>query len=983
MADNLQDIGIRAVAENISQYVSALNTFNQKTDESAKKTQEAAKATTSLDKASASATGSVKGATQAATQAGGAMEEMGGMAEVASGAIAGVTIAVGIVVAAVGAFIALAQRGAGFVELENGFNSITAAVNVNANALLKQLHDATGGTISDMELLTEVNRTLIGVTGDFGRAFGEALPGLMKTAKAVAEATGRDVTQVFDSITESIKRGNTRGLQSIGIIIDQKKAFDDYAKSIGVSSTALTKAQQEQALLNAVNEKGAEIQKAMGEGVESNADKQEKAGVTITNFLDKLSSSVQPIFSMILDGINGVLDALSAILSPFITYIGAIVSFAADGLKALLQPVFEFVGRIVKVPGTFENVAKNFFQGGARMIGSLAKGILAAANQYVFPAVLSIAKGIADFLVGLSPPPKGPLSLIDQGGANTMQAWISGFTGVSLDPVENVAAQVNSAMGDIAGAGIETVKTRLAQLDQALAPFQQRLQLVSAQFDALKPAQEAAFRSIDRQLSAAQKALEGGDTAAAALVQHLDEQKAQLQGYVDAQQESIDNAQIQLAFAQAQQAQERAILDIRQKQIGPQTTPKKEPKGAGGGGAAETPETGGAGFAAGGGFSGIVGDVGAAKEDIKQGLQEGLADAMPELQTTIGLTSQIGAEVKRIGSVDLGKSLKEKFDSLFNPDKEGSITSNINKWIEDTFGADAPNGIVAWIKKLPDGISTALSGIGTAIMGVLNPVADSIAAWVDGIVNVEKEGSVPYFFDQLVNVFVPQVFKTVGEVWDKAIVQPIAQIWTNIRTNIDDLFNSDKPMVGIKWFIQTAVDYFSGFPGQIEKAMIDLGTKLTAAIITPVAAAGDTLLTAIHDVIAGLIDGIKKFVISIAQGFPGTGNLIAGINAITVPPFGKLSVPGAAEGGVFGKGMFSANPREEIFGAADKMAVFPQEFITSIRGLTAVMTQMTPAMQQATSYSNTNINRSMNNTFNGIQDSGEAVRRLATMAAFT
>jgi hypothetical protein len=427
-------------------------------------------------------------------------------------------------------------------------------------------------------------------------------------------------------MTESIRRGQTRMMMASGILINQKLAFETYAKSIGKSVEQMTLADRQQAVLNATLKEGKNVLDTLGNAAESNADKSQKMGTTITNTLDSMSEAVQPLWGIILDVFNAVVDGIAGIIQPIATYMGAIISLVADGWRIMAEPIIKFIGTIINVPQLISGASKGFFEGGFRMIGALARGILQAANQYVFPAIITIAQGIADFLVGMSPPPKGPLSLIDQGGANTMEAWITGFTGVSMDPVEQVAAQVANVMGPIARENLDQVNNRLKQLDVQLAPFSNRLKIVSAQFDALKPAQEAAFRAIDRQIAAAQKALESGDQAAADTIQRLDAQRGQLQEYVDLQQEAVDNAQIQLSFAQAQQAQERAMLGIRKDALTAEekatgikaaAAPKAKKAGGGGGGAGAEEDVSGGGLSGGaGGPGGFLGDIEATKTNL-------------------------------------------------------------------------------------------------------------------------------------------------------------------------------------------------------------------------------------------------------------------------------------------------------------------------------------------------------------------------------
>ena len=127
-----------------------------------------------------------------------------------------------------------------------------------------------------------------------------------------------------------------------------------------------------------------------------------------------------------------------------------------------------------------------------------------AANTLIFPALILIAEFIADFLMSCSPPKRGPLGRIDEGGANVMRAWLQGFMGVSLQPVKEVAGEVNAALGRIGTFSENQVQARIAQLDAALQPFIDRLDIAKAKMAALieplKGVQDALQKKLARQL---------------------------------------------------------------------------------------------------------------------------------------------------------------------------------------------------------------------------------------------------------------------------------------------------------------------------------------------------------------------------------------------------------------------------------------------------------------------------------------------------
>ncbi len=68
---------------------------------------------------------------------------------------------------------------------------------------------------------------------------------------------------------------------------------------------------------------------------------------------------------------------------------------------------------------TFRGDFWNTFQTLVDVIYEMADGDIAKATEYM-------AQVIADYLVGQSPPPEGPLSDIDEGGQRVMEAWVEG-----------------------------------------------------------------------------------------------------------------------------------------------------------------------------------------------------------------------------------------------------------------------------------------------------------------------------------------------------------------------------------------------------------------------------------------------------------------------------------------------------------------------------------------------------------------------------
>lgn len=131
------------------------------------------------------------------------------------------------------------------------FEILTQNAGIATEKLKDGLNDAAKGLVDDTDLMEAANKALVKLETGF-----ERLPEVMNLARQATLVMGGDLLQNFDAINNAIATGNLRGLRNLGIIIDQKKAYKDFAASIGESVDNLSKAGQQQAIMNAVLAQG-------------------------------------------------------------------------------------------------------------------------------------------------------------------------------------------------------------------------------------------------------------------------------------------------------------------------------------------------------------------------------------------------------------------------------------------------------------------------------------------------------------------------------------------------------------------------------------------------------------------------------------------------------------------------------------------------------------------------------------------------------
>lgn len=598
------------------------------------------------------------------------------------------------------ALIGLGMRGAAMTGVVQAFDALTASAGTTANVLLQDLREAARGTIADMELMRQANVALAGAGPELAKALATdgGLAGLLEIARVQARATGESVDYLFQSLVSGIKRSSPRLIDNTGLVLQVGEANEAYARALGKTVEQLTAEEQQIALLNATLEAGRVGIEQYGNTALQASEYMARIQTTITNTLDRLALAVQPIFTTLLaiadTIVSGIVwpiqnivipilyelantifgplltsfnlfrDAVGEIMAPVLNlihrwvvvvvgtlrYLGHAFQWIAEQAAKLFAPIKDIVKKYIVEPFTKLLDPVNFARAAGRTFGAYAEGIMWVANNLIFPAVIAIAKFIADFLMGFSPPKKGPLSTIDKGAAAVMRAWLEGFTGVSLSPVSDMMGRVNTLLGDIALLTHDKVTALLAQLDEELQPFIDNLEIAKAYAESiLGPLQQAEDAMRKRLDAAVQQFTKGGLSADA--VRALDRQNEALAKQKELWEGVTAEAEYQLALKKSEQALLRAMLMIQERRTRPDekiaaaaekaAKAVKEATTKGGGGEAPEPEAAVAG--AGGALpdlSSSIGNIlGVTDEEINELFGE-MGTAFTEAFMTPGVKNQ-------------------------------------------------------------------------------------------------------------------------------------------------------------------------------------------------------------------------------------------------------------------------------------------------------------------------------------------------------
>lgn len=179
------------------------------------------------------------------------------------------------------AFSTLLDRGQSVSEISAAFDNLSQRAGASAESGLQRLNDATSGLISNFDLMRASNEALIAGLSP------EQFQKVAAAADQLGDAVGVSTKQALDDITVAMATGLTKGLErTYGLVIDNKKAQDDFAKSIGTTASALNEYGQRQAARIAIEKALEEQQTHTGKAAQTVGDEIQKLGNIADNVRD-------------------------------------------------------------------------------------------------------------------------------------------------------------------------------------------------------------------------------------------------------------------------------------------------------------------------------------------------------------------------------------------------------------------------------------------------------------------------------------------------------------------------------------------------------------------------------------------------------------------------------------------------------------------------------------------------------------------------
>jgi len=284
----------------------------------------------------------------------------------AGGIASGLTAALGVVAAAaasVGVAFAAAVKGVHMAEeieaAGRQFDILTAKAGISGEALSAGLAKASGGLIGTTELMQSANKALV----DMGASAAQ-LPQLLDLARKATAIFGGDLQKNFEALNQSIVNTNTRGLKNLGIVIDQEKAYKDFAATVGVSASALSQAGRQQAILQAALAKGGTAFAGVDVNANKLSDTYTRMKVAVNDAIEAIAISFKKLAGSETGGVfSGITKAAENVSNVLISKYGNAVDASAARQKLLTDQVTHYESELERVSKSpWQNI---LFGGGA------------------------------------------------------------------------------------------------------------------------------------------------------------------------------------------------------------------------------------------------------------------------------------------------------------------------------------------------------------------------------------------------------------------------------------------------------------------------------------------------------------------------------------------------------------------------------------------------------------------------------------------
>lgn len=178
------------------------------------------------------------------------------------------------------------KRGSDVADVAEAFDNLASRAGAVSDVLLTDLRSAAGGTIDDFKLMQQANELLN--AGLDPSSFDDVI----QAARRYADSIAGDATVAVDQLVTALKRGDDKALKTQGILIDNEKAYKDYAATINTTAEKLTELGKAEAIRAAATAALIARRKEFGDVENDLGDNLQRVGAIAKTAFDKFFEGI-------------------------------------------------------------------------------------------------------------------------------------------------------------------------------------------------------------------------------------------------------------------------------------------------------------------------------------------------------------------------------------------------------------------------------------------------------------------------------------------------------------------------------------------------------------------------------------------------------------------------------------------------------------------------------------------------------------------
>ncbi len=260
------------------------------------------------------------------------------------------------------------QEAAEKVGQRRALESTLESQGIALDGFVAKLQEVSDNQIKNADLILASNRAIkLGIQAD-------DLPSLLDTAARASVDLGISVTQAFNDITTGVGRASPLILDNLGIVVDSKRIYDDFAASISKTTEELTKQERTTALTNAVIATGSKETGNFSDNQDKLTKVVNRTSTAVGNLKDRTAELAAELAGVVVG---------SSDVATEIDNLAQKVDDLSTGIKENQKVFSEFVDDIERM-GEGSGVASDLIGG----LGEKSSFLIEVLKQNVVPAFL-------------------------------------------------------------------------------------------------------------------------------------------------------------------------------------------------------------------------------------------------------------------------------------------------------------------------------------------------------------------------------------------------------------------------------------------------------------------------------------------------------------------------------------------------------------------------------------------------------------------